>query len=90
MFRTSFRSGSVAAQALKTKLLAVPGYEPLPEHRQFLRRLRNDADLFRAENVPIQAELQTLANDYDKITGAMTVTLERRRSHLAAGRAEPA
>ncbi|MDQ2799146.1 MAG: M3 family oligoendopeptidase [Armatimonadota bacterium] len=66
---------TVAAQALKTKLLAVPGYEPLPEHRQFLRRLRNDADLFRPANVPIQAELQTLANDYDKLTGPMTVTI---------------
>ncbi len=66
---------TVAAQALKTKLLAVPGYEPAPEHRQFLRRLRSDADLFRAENVPLQAALQTLANEYDKLTGAMTVTL---------------
>ena len=67
---------TVAAQALKTKLLAVPGYEPLPEHRQFLRRLRNDADLFRDENVPIQAELQTLGNEYDKLIGAMAVTLD--------------
>ncbi len=66
---------TVAAQALKTKLLAVPGYEPIPEHRQFLRRLRSDADLFRAENVPLQAQLQTLANEYSKITGTMTVTL---------------
>ena len=66
---------TVAAQALKTKLLGVPGYEPLPEYQQFLRRLRNDADLFRTENVPIQAQLQTLANDYDKLTGPMTVRL---------------
>ena len=66
---------TVSAQALKTKLLAVPGYEPDPEHQQFLRRLRSDADLFRSENVPVQAELQTLANDYDKLTGSMTVTI---------------
>ena len=66
---------SVAAQGLKTKLLAVPGYAPVPENQQFLRRLRNDADLFRAENVPIQAELSTLANDFNKRTGALTVTL---------------
>ena len=66
---------TVAAQALKTKLLNVPSYTPLPEHQQFLRRLRNDADLFREANVPIQAQLQTLANDYDKLTGPMTVTL---------------
>ena len=67
---------TVAAQALKTKLLSVPGYEPLPEHRQFLRRLRNDADLFREENVPLQAQLQTLANEYDKLIGVMSVTLD--------------
>ena len=66
---------TVAAQALKTKMLAVPGYEPQPEHTQFLRRLRSDADLFRAENVPLQAQLQTLGNEYDTLTGPMTVTL---------------
>ncbi len=73
---------TIAAQSLKTKLLAVPGYEPLPEHRQFLRRLRNDADLFRADNVPLQAQLQTLANDYDKLTGPMAVTLGGREMTL--------
>ncbi len=66
---------TVAAQDLKTKLLAVPDYAPPPDQVQFLKRLRNDADLFREENVPIQAQLQTLANEYSKLTGAMTVTL---------------
>jgi oligoendopeptidase F len=66
---------TVAAQALKTKLLAVPDYMPPADQMQFLKRLRNDADLFREDNVPIQAALQTLANDYNKLTGAMTVTL---------------
>ena len=60
----------------------MPGYEPRPEHRQFLRRLRNDADLFRPENVPLQAQLQTLANDYDKRTGPMTVTLDGQEETL--------
>lgn len=66
---------TIAAQTLKTKLLAVPGFAPEPNQVQFLRRLRNDTDLFRESNVPIQAQLQTLANDYDKLTGPMTVTL---------------
>lgn len=66
---------TVAAQALKTKLLAVPGYEPDADHFQFLRRLRSDADLFRAENVPLQAQLQTLANEYNKLTGSMTAAV---------------
>ena len=66
---------TVAAQKLKTKLLAVPDFAPEPDQEQFLRRLRNDADLFRESNVPIQAQLQTLANGYSKLTGPMTVTL---------------
>ena len=66
---------TVAAQALKTKLLAVPDFAPEPDQVQFLRRLRSDAELFRDANVPIQAQLQTLTNNYDKITGPMTVTL---------------
>ena len=66
---------TVAAQKLKTKLLAVPDFAPEPEQEQFLRRLRSDADLFQESNVPIQAQLQTLANEYSKITGPMTVTL---------------
>ena len=66
---------TVAAQALKTKLLAVPDYAPPADQEQFLKRLRSDADLFQAANVPIQAELQTLANEYSKLTGPMTVTL---------------
>ncbi len=66
---------TIAAQALKTKLLDVPGYTPPPDQEQFLKRLRNDADLFRESNVPIQAQLQTLANEYSKRIGAMTVTL---------------
>ena len=66
---------TIAAQALKTKLLDVPDFTPPPDQEQFVRRLRNDADLFRESNVSIQAELQTLANEYSKLTGAMTVTL---------------
>ena len=65
----------VASQTLKTKLLAVPGYQPAPEHVQMLRRMRGEASLFRAANVPVQAQLDVLANDYDKIAGSLSVTL---------------
>ncbi len=65
----------VASQALKTKLLAVPGYVPAPNHVQMVKRLRSDADLFRAENVPIQSHLDVLANEYDKIAGSLAVTI---------------
>jgi oligoendopeptidase F len=61
-----------AENELKHKLLesglSVAGFE-LP-----LKRMRAQADLFRAENLPLQAEEQILANDYNKIVGAQTVT----------------
>lgn len=66
----------VASQALKTKLLSVPGYAPAPDHVQMLKRLRSDADLFRAENVAVQSQLDVLANEYDKIAGSLSVTLD--------------
>lgn len=67
---------SVAAQALKTKLLAVDGWTPGPDETQMMKRLRAEADLFREENVPLQAEIATVANEYDKRTGVMVVTLD--------------
>jgi len=39
-----------------------------------LRRFRTDQDLFRAENVPLEQELQGLNAEYNKITGGMTVS----------------
>ncbi|MDP9375196.1 MAG: M3 family oligoendopeptidase [Chloroflexota bacterium] len=72
----------IAAQALRRKLLDfldspdAAGWEPPAEGVQLLRRFRNDADLFRDENVPILAELGVLGNEYNKLVGAMTVTLD--------------
>jgi len=66
----------VAAQALKDKLLAVPGWTPGPEHAQMVKRLRSEAALFRADNVSLGAQITTLATEYDKIAGAMAVTLD--------------
>ena len=65
----------VAAQALRTKLLAVDGWTPGPDDVEMFKRLRGEAALFRAENVPLEAEAATLATEYDKIAGAMTVTV---------------
>ena len=64
----------VAAQALKTKLLAVPDFTPGVEHAQILRRFRSEAALFRDANVARQVEVQNLAKEYDRRAGAMTVT----------------
>ncbi len=67
--------GSLAGeQRLKAKLLA-SGLEPkgfeIP-----LRNLRAEADLFREANLPLLAEEQKLALEYDKIFGAQTVKWE--------------
>jgi oligoendopeptidase F len=66
----------VAAQALRHKLLEFRDYQPPADQREMMRRFRNEADLFREENVPIQTELGVLTNEYNKIAGAMTVTLD--------------
>ena len=44
----------VAEQALRDKLLGVRGYTPAPETRLLWRRFQAEANLFRAENVPIE------------------------------------
>ena len=63
-----------AEQKLKEKLLASQiepkGFE-IP-----LRNMRAEADLFRSANLPLLAEQQKLAIQYDKIYGAQTVNWE--------------
>jgi oligoendopeptidase F len=63
----------VAEQALKQRLLAVEGYQPGEDTALLLRRFRNEAQLFRAENVPLESELALLSNQYNKIVGGMSV-----------------
>jgi len=65
---------TAAEQKLKQKLLASqlepPGFE-IP-----LRNMRAEADLFHAANLPLLAEQQKLAIQYNKIYGAQTVNWE--------------
>jgi oligoendopeptidase F len=42
----------------------------------WLRKLAMQVKLFREENVPLQAEIQTLSQQYGAISGAMTITWE--------------
>ncbi|NPV80662.1 MAG: M3 family oligoendopeptidase [Firmicutes bacterium] len=67
---------TVAEQGLRQKLLALQGYQPPEEFRETYRRFRNWAELHRDENVPLQAELASMENEYNKIVGAMSVTLD--------------
>ncbi len=69
-----FRNVMDAEQKLKQKLLASQlepkGFE-IP-----LRNMRSEADLFRADNLPLLSEQQKLSIAFDKIYGAQTVNWE--------------
>lgn len=61
---------------LNKKLLASPFEKELDKDIYFpyLRSVENAVQLYREENVPIQAELNVLAQTYGQINGKMTVT----------------
>jgi len=42
-------------------------------HRIYFRSLRTATEIFREENIPLQTELQTLAQQYSAIQGAMSI-----------------
>ena len=45
----------------------------LPELALFIRELRTDVEIFRAENLPRMAALEDMEATYDKISGGLTV-----------------
>jgi oligoendopeptidase F len=49
--------------------------ESAPEYHIYFRALKSAVDLFREENIPLQADLNTLAQEYSSIQGAMTIDL---------------
>lgn len=62
-----------AEQALKQKLLAVPGYVPAPDFAQVFRRFRDEAALFREANVELGVVHQEQKNRHSVITGNQQV-----------------
>lgn len=72
----------VAEQKLKQKLLAVAGYQPDNDAALMVRRFRNEAALFRAENVAIESKLALLGNHYNKIVGSMAIEWQRQELTL--------
>lgn len=73
----------VADQKLKERLLALDIPAELQERvALMLRDLRNDAELFRDENVPLQVELAKMGSEYDKITGGMQAEWDGERLNL--------
>ena len=65
-----------AGQKLKTKLLSLEGFEPEAEHKEFVKRFRNEVELFREENVSLLAEEIALSSEYDKLMGGLKVELD--------------
>ena len=63
------------ADLLNRKLIESPFTKELDQQQYFtyLRNVRKSIDLFREENIPIQAELSVMAQQYGQISGRMTV-----------------
>jgi len=63
------------ADALNKKLIACPYTSELnqPAYFTYLRSVKKSIELFREENIPIQAELSVLQQQYGTIAGKMTI-----------------
>lgn len=63
---------------LNKKLLECPYTKELDKEQYFpyLRSVKNAVELYREENVPIQAELSVMAQQFGVISGGMTITYE--------------
>ena len=66
------------ADALNKKLLQSPALNKLDEvkYHTYLRNVKKSIELFREENIPLQAELSVLQQQYGQITGSMTVEVD--------------
>lgn len=69
---------------LDKKLLATPQVSDLDDHYYLvlLRNTRNQVELFRPENVPLETELDKLSQQYQEIQGAMTVVYQGKEMTL--------
>ncbi len=65
------------ADALNKKLMASPLLDALEKdtYHTYLRSINKSIELFREENIPLQAEMAVLQQQFGQITGAMMVTV---------------
>ncbi len=63
------------ADTLNKKLISSPLLNDLQKETYFtyIRNVKKSIELFREENIPLQAEISVLQQQYGQITGAMTV-----------------
>jgi len=67
-----------ATHAFEEKITNHPLFDELPEPRYTVlkRELRRNLEMFREENIPLMTELSQLSTEYNKIIGALSVTLD--------------
>ena len=65
----------IAANRLEQKIAAVPPVLIPPNLLEWTRRVRASLEIFKAENVPLETELDKLGVEYDKTIGAFGVTV---------------
>lgn len=72
------------ADRLNRKLVECPFTKGLDERKYFtyLRSIRKSIDLFREDNIPLQAEMSVLQQHYGAIAGKMTIEHEGREFTL--------
>ncbi|MBZ5859030.1 M3 family oligoendopeptidase [Flavihumibacter profundi] len=72
------------ADQLNRKLIDCVYTKELDEKKYFtyLRSVRKSIDLFRTENIPLQAELSVMAQHFGVVSGKMTVTIDEKEYTL--------
>ena len=64
-------------QDLNLKLLSCDYLNQLDQrYNNFIRYVKKSVEIFRAENIPLKAELQQKEQQYGSIAGAMTITVD--------------
>ncbi|MBI5368922.1 MAG: M3 family oligoendopeptidase [Planctomycetes bacterium] len=75
---------SEQTDAVYRKIATDPGSAELDaNYGTFLRNIRNQVEIFRAENVKLEADLEDLGQDYSKRMGRMTVIFRGEEKTLA-------
>jgi len=90
-FLEHIRPASLAAEQRLKEVLLASGLQPAG-FELLLRNMRAEADLFRAENLPLLSEELKLSAEYARITGAQTVEWQEEEvtvSQLATVYQEP-
>jgi oligoendopeptidase F len=72
------------ADRLNRKLVSSPLIEKLDQkkYNTYLRNIRKSIELFREENIPLQAEIAVLQQQYGQISGAMSITVNEKEYTL--------